>query len=292
MNLEKDEINFSNKKDDVNKEEKLTPVRVGFIGRPNTGKSTLVNNIIGQNRLVTGSEAGVTRDSIEILWSYKDRSICIVDTAGLRKKSKIVKPLEIEMVSDTLKTVKYSNVCVLLVDGTKGLDKQDLTIARMIAGEGRGLIIAANMWDKVDNKTKVKDMIYHQLQISLSQIKKIPVVFMSGLYGHGIESLLDMILEVEKKLNFRISTGKLNRWLTPIIESNPPPLYKGRKNSIRYITQVNVRPPTFAIFMSSPENLPTSYKRFLISSLMESFGLFGLPLRLMARKGKNPYIET
>jgi GTP-binding protein len=196
------------------------------------------------------------------------------------------------MVSDTLKTVKYSNVCVLLVDGTKGLDKQDLTIARMIAGEGRGLIIAANMWDKVDNKTKVKDMIYHQLQISLSQIKKIPVVFMSGLYGHGIESLLDMILEVEKKLNFRISTGKLNRWLTPIIESNPPPLYKGRKNSIRYITQVNVRPPTFAIFMSSPENLPTSYKRFLISSLMESFGLFGLPLRLMARKGKNPYIET
>ena len=163
MNLEKDEINLSNKKDYVNKE-KLTPVRVGFIGRPNTGKSTLVNNIIGQNRLVTGSEAGVTRDSIEILWSYKDRSICIVDTAGLRKKSKIVKPLEIEMVSDTLKTVKYSNVCVLLVDGTKGLDKQDLTIARMIAGEGRGLIIAANMWDKVDNKTKVKEMIYHQLQ--------------------------------------------------------------------------------------------------------------------------------
>ena len=115
---------------------------------------------------------------------------------------------------------------------------------------------------------------------------------MSGLYGHGVESLLDMILEVEKKLNFRISTGKLNRWLTPIIENNPPPLYKGRKNSIRYITQVNVRPPTFAIFMSSPENLPTSYKRFLISSLMESFGLFGLPLRLMTRKGKNPYIET
>ena len=196
------------------------------------------------------------------------------------------------MVSDTLKTVKYSNVCILLIDASNGLDKQDLTIARMIAGEGRGLIIAANMWDKVDNKSLAKDKIYYQLEISLSQIKKIPVVFLSGLHGQGVENLLDMILDVQQKLNLRISTGKLNRWLTPIIENNPPPLYKGKRNNIRYITQVNVRPPTFAIFMSSPENLPDSYKRYLMSSLMEDFGLSGLPIRLMARKGKNPYSDN
>ena len=177
-NLDNDnQLNYTNKKDHINKEEKDTPVRVGFIGRPNTGKSTLVNKIIGQNRLVTGSEAGVTRDAIEILWSYKNKSICFIDTAGLRKKSKVVKPLELEMVSDTLKTVKFSNVCVLLIDASKGLDKQDLTIARMIAGEGRGLIIAANMWDKVENKGLAKDKIYYQLEISLSQIKKYQLYF-------------------------------------------------------------------------------------------------------------------
>jgi GTP-binding protein len=291
-NLNDNHLNYTNQKDYKDKEEKDSPVRVGFIGRPNTGKSTLVNKIIGQNRLVTGSEAGVTRDAIEILWSHKNKSICFIDTAGLRKKSKIVKPLELEMVSDTLKTVKYSNVCVLLIDASNGLDKQDLTIARMIAGEGRGLIIAANMWDKVDNKGLAKDKIYYQLEISLSQIKKIPVVFLSGLHGQGVENLLDMILDVQQKLNLRISTGKLNRWLTPIIENNPPPLYKGKRNNIRYITQVNVRPPTFAIFMSSPENLPDSYKRYLMSSLMEDFGLSGLPIRLMARKGKNPYSDN
>ena len=291
-NLDGNDSDFLNKKNHINKEDKDSPVRVGFVGRPNTGKSTLVNNIIGQNRLVTGSEAGVTRDAIEILWSYKNRSICFIDTAGLRKKSKIVKPLELEMVSDTLKTVKYSNICILLIDASKGLDKQDLTIGRMIAGEGRGLIIAANMWDKVENKNLVKDKIFYQLQISLSQIKNVPVVFLSGLHGQGVENLLDMIFDVQKKLNFRISTGKLNRWLTPIIENNPPPLYKGKRNKIRYITQVNIRPPTFAIFMSSPENLPDSYKRFLISSLMEDFGLSGLPIRLMARKGKNPYLDN
>ena len=291
-NLDDNKINFINEKYYINEEERDSPVRVGVVGRPNTGKSTLVNKIIGQNRLVTGTEAGVTRDAIEILWSYKDKPICFIDTAGLRKKSKIVKPLELEMVSYTLKTIKFSNVCVLLIDVSKGLDKQDLTIARMIAGEGRGLIIAANMWDKVENKILAKEKIYDQLQFSLSQIKKIPVVFMSGLHGHGVENLLDVIFDIQKKLNFRISTGKLNRWLTPIIENNPPPLYKGKRNNIRYITQVNVRPPTFAIFMSSPENLPDSYKRYLMSSLMEDFGLYGLPIRLMARKGKNPYSDT
>jgi GTP-binding protein len=290
--LENSKLDYKNNTNISDQDNDMPLIRVGFIGRPNTGKSTLVNNIIGENRLVTGSEAGVTRDAIEVLWRHKDRSFCIIDTAGLRKKSKIVKPLEIEMVGDTLKTIKYSNVCVLLIDGSTGLDKQDLTIARMIVGEGRGLIIGANMWDKVEDKKKLKEKIYNQLQVSLSQIKKVPIVFMSGLYGNGIENLVETICDIEKRLKFRISTGKLNRWLMPIIENNPPPLYKGKKNSIRYITQVNVKPPTFAVFMSSPENLPESYKRFLMTSLMESFDLLGLPIRVMLRKGKNPYVDV
>ena len=279
-----------NKEYQIKKNELIgSQIRIGFIGRPNTGKSTLINNIIGEKRLVTGHESGITRDSIEILWRMKKRSIFIVDTAGLRKKSRITKKLEMEMVSDTLKTIKYSNICILLIDGSRGFDKQDLTIARMVAGEGRGLVIAANMWDKVADKNKAKVKILYQLQKSFSQIKKIPVVFISGLYGKGIENLLEKIFDVEKRLDTRISTGRLNRWLIPIIQNYPPPLYKGKTNKIRYVTQVNVRPPTFAFFMSSPENLPNSYKRYLITSLMESYNLHGLPIRLILRKGKNPY---
>ncbi len=288
---------YDNQIDRIESENKVeinddSTIRVGIIGRPNTGKSTLINNIIDQKRLVTGSTAGITRDSIEVSWSYKNQPLCIIDTAGLRRKSRITETLEKNMVGDTLKSIKFSNVCILLIDATKGFNKQDLTIARMIAGEGRGLIIGANMWDKVFDKDQTRSNIFNQLQKSLSQIKNVPVVFMSGLQGQGIEKLMDIVLDIKKRLDIRISTGKLNRWLSPIIENNPAPLYKGRRNNIRYITQVNVRPPTFALFMSSPENLPDSYKRFLISSLREDFDLSGLPIRIMLRKGNNPYIQS
>ena len=273
-------------------EKDSTIIRIGIIGRPNTGKSTLINNLIGQKRLVTGSQAGITRDAIEVSWIYKNQSFCIIDTAGLRKKSRVSDTLERSMVGDTLKTIKYSNICFLIIDSDKGLDKQDLTIARVIVGEGRGLIIGANMWDKVINRDKVRQKIFDQLEKSLSQIKNIRIVFMSGLQGQGLDKLMDTSLDIKKRLDIRISTGKLNRWLIPIIESNPAPLYKGKRNRIRYITQVNIRPPTFAVFMSSPENLPDSYKRFLMSSLMEDFDLSGLPIRIMLRKGNNPYVES
>jgi GTP-binding protein len=162
----------------------------------------------------------------------------------------------------------------------------------MIVGEGRGLIIGANMWDKVINKDETKNNIFYQLQKSLSQIRDVPVAFISGLHGNGIKNLMNISLDIRKRLDIRISTGKLNRWLIPILEHNPAPLYKGKRNRIRYITQVNVRPPTFAVFMSSPENLPESYSRFLVSSLMDDFNLAGLPIRLMLRKGNNPYVES
>ncbi len=270
---------------------KKSSIRIGIIGRPNTGKSTLINNIIGEKRLVTGEEAGITRDAIEILWCYKSQPISIIDTAGLRRKSKVTNILEKDMVNDTLRTIKFSAICILLVDASKGIDKQDLTIARMILGEGRGLIIGANMWDKVTDKNLIKDEIFNNMKNSLSQIKKIPIIFISGLQSQGIEKLFEMVLDVKKRLSIRISTGKLNRWLAPVIEKNPPPLYKGKKNNIRYITQVNVRPPTFAVFMSSPDNLQNSYKRFLASALMEDFNLSGLPIRVVYRKGNNPYIN-
>ena len=268
-----------------------SPIRVSIIGRPNTGKSTLVNNIIGKNRLVTGSDAGITRDSIEIEWNYKKQKFCLIDTAGLRRKSKITKILEKEMVNDTLKSIKYSDICVLLIEASKNIDKQDLTIARMIIGEGRGIIVGANKWDKVTDQNTIKNEIIDQLGISLSQVKKIPIIFLSGLHNVGIEKLFDEIIDIKRKLNIRITTGKLNRWLSSIIRNNPPPLYKGRQNNIRYITQVNVKPPTFALFMSSPDNLPNSYKRFLLGSIMKTFDLFGVPIRIMLRKGNNPYVK-
>ena len=185
----------------------------------------------------------------------------------------------------------YFIICILLVDASKNIDKQDLTIARMIVGEGRGIIIGANKWDKVTDQNTIKNNIVNQLSSSLSQIKEIPVVFMSGLHNKGIEKLFEKIFYVNQKLNTRITTGKLNRWLSTIIENNPPPLHKGRQNNIRYITQVNIKPPTFALFLSSPDNLPTSYKRYLLSSVMKAFDLFGIPIRLMLRKGNNPYIK-
>ena len=266
-------------------------IRVSIVGRPNTGKSTLVNNIIGENRLVTGSEAGITRDSIEIKWNYKNQSFCLIDTAGLRKKSKVSKILEKHMVSDTLKAIKFSDICVLLVDASQNIDKQDLIIARMIIGEGRGIIIGANKWDKVNDKNSVKNNIINQLSISLSQITQIPIIFISGLHNKGTENLFKKIFEIKEKLNTRVTTGKLNKWLSTLIENNPPPLYKGRKNSIRYITQVNIKPPTFALFMSSPEDMPNSYKRYLIKSIVKTFDLFGVPIRIILRKGKNPYLS-
>ncbi len=270
---------------------KKVPTRVSVIGRPNTGKSTLVNNIIGENRLVTGSDAGITRDSIEVKWDYKNQPFCLIDTAGLRRKSKVTKILEKDMVNDTLKSIKFSDICILLVDASENIDKQDLTIARMIIGEGRGIIIGANKWDKVKNQKVIRNNIFNQLEISLSQIKQIPIVFMSGLHNKGIEKLFEKILNLNEKLETRITTGKLNRWLSTIIENNPPPLYKGRKNNIRYITQVNVKPPTFALFMSSPDDLPNSYKRYLLSSIVKTFDLFGVPIRIILRKGNNPYVR-
>ncbi len=288
-NLDNHNINIKKNESVSIKENSL--IRVSVIGRPNTGKSTLVNNIIGENRLVTGSEAGITRDSVEIEWNYKKNTFCLIDTAGLRKKSKITKILEKHMVSDTLKSIKYSDICILLVDASKNIDKQDLNIARMIIGEGRGIIIGANKWDKVIDQNIIKNKIINQLGVSLSQIKNIPLVFLSGLHNKGIEKLFDKIIYLNKKLSSRTTTGKLNRWLLTIIENNPPPLYKGKQNNIRYITQVNVKPPTFALFMSSPDDLPNSYKRFLLASIMKTFDLLGVPIRIIFRKGKNPYVK-
>ncbi len=283
--------NINIKKDEIFLNLENAPIRVSIIGRPNTGKSTLVNNIIGENRLVTGPEAGITRDSIEIEWNYKKQTFCLIDTAGLRRKSKITKILEKHMVSDTLKSIKFSDICVLLIDASKNIDKQDLTIARMIIGEGRGIVIGANKWDKVTDQNSIKNEIINQLGISLSQIKKIPIVILSGLHNKGIEKLFDKIIYVKQKLSNRITTGKLNRWLSTILENNPPPLYKGKQNNIRYITQVNVKPPTFTLFMSSPDNLPNSYRRFLLGSIVKTFDLQGIPIRIMFRKGNNPYVK-
>ena len=289
IEFEKNKI-YKNK--DLNTNKKKSSMRIGIIGRPNTGKSTLINNIIDQKRLVTGVQAGITRDSIEVLWNYKNEQVSIIDTAGLRKKSKVINILEKDMVNDTLRTIKFSDICILLIDVSKSIDKQDLNIARMIIGEGRGLIIGANMWDKIIDKNMIKEEIFYQLKSSLSQIKNIPIVFISGLHRQGLEELFEKVKDIKRRLSIRISTGKLNKWLIPVIENNPPPLYKGKKNNIRYITQVNVRPPTFAVFMSSPDNLPTSYKRFFASSLMQDFDLSGLPLRVMYRKGNNPYVDN
>jgi GTP-binding protein len=267
------------------------PLQLAIVGRPNAGKSTLVNHLIGEERMLTGPEAGVTRDAIAIEWEFDGRPIKLVDTAGLRRRSRVQKKLEKLSVADSLRVIKMAEIVVLLIDAEETFEKQDLTIASHVIEEGRALVLAVNKWDTVKDQPAAMKLIRDRLSISLPQVRGIPVVTLSALTGRGVEKLMPTVLEVYDLWNRRVSTSKLNRWLEIMLEQHPPPMAKGRRLKVRYITQVKARPPTFSLFMSSRGELPESYIRYLINGLREDFKWPAVPIRLFPRIGKNPYVD-
>ena len=275
----------------VEEDTQAAPIRIAIVGRPNMGKSTLINTLLGESRLLTGPEAGITRDAITVPFSYKGTDYQLVDTAGMRRQARVVNPVEKLMVNDAERAIQFAKVCVLMLDARQPPHKQDMAIARHIADEGRALVIAANMWDDVEDKSKAITQINERLQTSLAQLRGVPVVPISGLYGRGLDKLFKAIGQMQSIWQMRISTGRLNRWLEPMLEAHPPPLVQGRRLRIRYMTQIKSRPPTFALFVSRPLDLPESYLRYLIGGLRQDFGLHGVPVRMVMRKGNNPYAK-
>lgn len=279
----------SEESDDTADEDAGRPIQLAIVGRPNVGKSTLVNALLGDERMLTGPEAGVTRDAVSNKWEYLGRKITLVDTAGLRKHAKIEDSLERMSAAATKHAAFMAQVVVLVLDADGILDKQDLTIARQVLDEGRALVIALNKWDIADRKEAL-DKLNYKLRTSLTQAEGIPTVTISALKKENLDKLMQAVFKVYDRWNTRIPTSPLNQWFSDIIDNNPPPLGKNKRRiKLRYITQAKTRPPAFYIFSSNPEGLPDSYLRYLVNSLRETFDLGGIPIRITVRKTDNPY---
>jgi GTP-binding protein len=267
----------------------VRPLQIAIIGRPNVGKSTLVNRLLGEERMLTGPEPGITRDAITIAWEWHGRAVRLIDTAGLRRRPRIEGKLEKLSVADTLRAIRFAEVVVLVVDATQALERQDLGLAKLVAEEGRALVLAVNKWDLVADKRAALAALRDALEHSLPQLAGLKLVTLSALSGTGVAKLMPAVLGAEEAWNRRVPTNALNRLLAEAQERHPPPLVAGRRLRLRYITQANVRPPTFALFASKPGELPESWRRYLTNLLRETFDLPGVPIRVMLRKGKNPY---
>ena len=266
------------------------PLRIAVLGRPNAGKSTLINHILGQDRLLTGPEPGITRDSIGLEAEWRGRKLKIFDTAGLRRRSRVVGKVEKLAVADALRAVRFAEVVVLLLDATIPFERQDLTLADLVEQEGRALVIGLNKWDLIDNKSDKARELRAEADRLLPQLRGTRVIPVSGLTGAHVDKLMEAIVATDAIWNTRISTGRLNRWLKPVVETTPPPAVAGRQVKIRYITQPKARPPFFVLFGNSVASIPESYKRYLVNGLRETFGLIGVPIRLSMRSGgDNPY---
>lgn len=264
-------------------------LQIAIVGRPNVGKSTLANQLIGEDRLLTGPEAGITRDAIAVDWRWDDRLVRLIDTAGMRRKPRIEGKLEQLSVGDALRAIRFAETVILVMDALQPLERQDLTIARLVADEGRALVLAGNKWDLIDEPPALLKQLRERVSVSLPQLSGVAVVPVSGLTGSGLDALMAAVFAADEIWNRRIPTADLNRWLAVIQERHPPPLVGGRRLRLRYITEVNVRPPTFALFASKPGELPDSYRRYLVNALRHDFGLPGTPIRMMLRTSRNPY---
>ncbi len=265
------------------------PLRIAVIGRPNVGKSTLLNRILGQERLLTGAEAGITRDAIGIDLDWQGRRLKMFDTAGLRKRARVDAKLEKLAGADALRAAKFAEVVVLLVDATAPFEKQDLTLADLVGREGRALVIGLSKWDLVAERGVKLGALRAEAGRLLPQVKGMPVIPVSGATGEGIDALIHAIFAVHQTWNKRIATAKLNRWLAAEIAATPPPAVAGRRIKIRYVTQLRARPPYFVLFGNQLEHLPESYRRFLANGLRARFGLDGVPIRLSTKNSENPY---
>lgn len=267
------------------------PIKVAIVGRPNAGKSTLVNTLLGQERVMVGPEAGITRDAIAVDWEYGGRHFKLVDTAGLRRKSRVTHDIETASTEDTYRAIRLAQIVVLVLDGTLSLDKQDLLIASHVIEEGRALVIAINKWDIQDDKDESLQLFRDRIERSLGQLPDVPVVTISALKNKKIDKLLEWMMRTHTNWNKRVSTGKLNRWIEAIESQHPAPLTQNRPNRLRFIAQIKTRPPTFALWLSKPQDLPGSYKRYIIKNLREDFDIRHVPIRLLLRTSKNPYAE-
>ncbi|MBI4921137.1 MAG: ribosome biogenesis GTPase Der [Devosia nanyangense] len=266
-------------------------LNVAIVGRPNAGKSTLINRMVGEERLLTGPEAGITRDSIMVPWEWEGRVINLVDTAGIRRKAKVEGKLEHLAVGDALRSIQYAEIVVLLLDATIPFEKQDLALADLVNREGRAMVIAINKWDLIEDKNANLAKLRADCEELLPQLRGVPMVTLSGLQGRNIDKLMAAVFAIEKKWNTHLSTAKLNRWLGAVVEKHPPPAVSGRRLKLRYMTQAKMRPPSFIIFASRADAVPASYLRYLTNSMREAFDMPGTPIRLWLRSGKNPYAD-
>ena len=268
------------------------PLRLAIVGRPNVGKSSLFNRLLGEERALTGPEAGITRDAITAAWQIEGRPVLIHDTAGMRRKARVAgKTLEEMSVGSTLAAVRFAECVIVMIDATAPFEKQDLTIADLIAREGRAIVFAINKWDLVKDKQGTIKQLRQTLDESLPQVAGAPLVAVSAVTGEGLPRLMKAVMEADKAWNSRVPTAQINRFLGDALERHPPPAIHGRRVRIRYMTQAKARPPTFALFGNQLEELPQAYLRYLQNGLRESFGLKGVPIRFLLRGSKNPYTD-
>lgn len=270
------------------------PLKLAIVGRPNAGKSTLVNRILGEDRMITGPEAGITRDSIAIDWEWHDpqggvRKVRLIDTAGMRKRANVQDKLEKLSVADALHAIDFAEVVVLLLDATRGLEVQDLKIADRVLQEGRALVIAMNKWDVAEDASKLFNGVRAALDEGLAQVRGVPLLTVSAVTGKGIDQLLAAGFEVREAWSRRVSTGELNRWFERAIEANPPPAPGGKRIKLRYVTQAKTRPPGFILFGTRVDQLPESYQRYLVNGIRRDLGFGAVPVRLTLRAPKNPF---
>jgi GTPase len=287
-------VQFIPAEDETAEEENATnskPLQLAIVGRPNVGKSTLINNLIGQERLLTGDMPGVTRDAIAIDWVYEGRAVKLIDTAGMRKMGRITATAEHLSVMDTHRTIQFAEVVIIIVDATTPLERQDLSIISAVFEEGRALVLALNKWDLVKEKDKQMKEIQRILSVQLNQAKGIPCIPISAIHGKNLNRLMEAVFQMYEVWNTRLPTAKLNQWLQHVVNQHPAPAVAGRRIRLKYMTQIKTRPPTFTLFASQAGELPTSYLRYLVNQMREDFDLPGVPIRIFLRGSKNPYAD-